>query len=265
MGKEPQLLNLSPGHNSGVLGLCWSTKWLANFSGSKPQGHNSCSFNMSITSQLRLCSIFWSLLGTQTEGATTISNLADCHYRKIRQGSEKSLSGNHMLCSKSESHHFQSRTNKMAPPVNLAFHEPSEENHILVSRNNDYLHSQEQLWTSPPCRHAGLLRDTGVESARLRIPKVATQSFMKIDKTSLDKIFPHENQMNEEEVFPLTRPIWKIRDQLGWKLSTVWIRYSFENVGSLTGRNTVHRACQVCRRLSTNGITKADFRNYNVG
>lgn len=98
----------------------------------------------------------------------------------------------------------------MAPPGNLAFYVPSEENHMLVSRNNDFLHSQEQLWTSPPCRHAGLLRVTGVESARLSIPKVATQSFMKIDKTSLDKIFPRENQMNQGEVFLLTRPIWKI-------------------------------------------------------
>lgn len=36
------------------------------------------------------------------------------------------------------------------------------------------------------------------------------------------------------------------------------------NGGSLTWGNTLSRACQLCRRLPTNGITKVDSRNYNV-
>lgn len=119
-----------------------------------------------------------------------------------------------MLCSKSERHHLNAkpvaRTNTMAPPVNLAFHVPKEENWMLVSRNNKYLHSQEQLWTSALCQHAGLLTDTGMEGARLQTPKVDTQRFMEMDKDSLGEILPHGKQMNGEEIFSPIRPTVKI-------------------------------------------------------
>lgn len=97
----------------------------------------------------------------------------------------------------------------MAPPVNLAVHVPREENQISMSKIMTISIAKSNCGQVLPVGMRASLETLEWKVLGYLYQKLPL-SFMKIGKTSLDKIFPHKNQMNGEEVFPLTRPIWKI-------------------------------------------------------
>ena len=82
---EPQLLSLTPDYWSEEPRLPCNAKWPQNLSDLKPQRHISCSFNVSITGQMRLCSMFSSSLWNQNWRSNTTSDFTGYYGRKIRR------------------------------------------------------------------------------------------------------------------------------------------------------------------------------------